>query len=46
MTMSLYQTAQHIEASALGQTIRESTWLFPAIEATHLLSLALLGGRS
>jgi hypothetical protein len=42
--MSLYQTAQHIEASALGQTIRESTWLFPAIEATHLLSLALLGG--
>jgi hypothetical protein len=42
--MSLYHTAEHIEASALGQTIRESTWLFPAIEATHLLSLALLGG--
>jgi hypothetical protein len=42
--MPLYQTAQAIEASALGQTIRESTWLFPAIEATHLLSLALLGG--
>jgi len=42
--MSLYQTAQSIEASALGQTIRESTWLFPAIESTHLLALALLGG--
>ncbi len=42
--MSLYHTAQTIEASALGQTIRESTWLFPAIEATHLLALALLGG--
>jgi hypothetical protein len=42
--MSLYQTAQHIEDSALGQAIRESTWLFPAIEATHLLALALLGG--
>jgi hypothetical protein len=42
--MSIYHTAQSIEASALGQTIRESTWLFPAIEATHLLSLALLGG--
>jgi hypothetical protein len=42
--MSIYQTAQAIEASALGQTIRESTWLFPAIEATHLLALALLGG--
>jgi hypothetical protein len=42
--MSLYHPAQNIEASALGQTIRESTWLFPAIESTHLLALALLGG--
>lgn len=42
--MSLYHTAQNIEASALGQAIRESTWLFPAIESTHLLALALLGG--
>jgi hypothetical protein len=42
--MTLYHTAETIEASALGQTIRESTWLFPAIEATHLLALALLGG--
>jgi hypothetical protein len=42
--MSIYHTAQAIEASPLGQAIRESTWLFPAIEATHLLALALLGG--
>jgi hypothetical protein len=42
--VTLYHTAQTIEASALGQTIRESTWLFPAIESTHLLALALLGG--
>src|SRR5271169_2095357 len=42
--MSIYHTAQTIEASALGQTIRESTWLFPAIESGHLLALALLGG--
>jgi hypothetical protein len=42
--MTLYHMAQAIEASALGQTIRESTWLFPAIESTHLLALALLGG--
>jgi hypothetical protein len=42
--MSVYHMAQSIEASALGQTIRESTWLFPAIESTHLLALALLGG--
>ena len=42
--MNLYAIAQSIEASALGQAIRESTWLFPAIEATHLLALAMLGG--
>jgi hypothetical protein len=42
--MNFYAIAQNIEASALGQAIRESTWLFPAIEATHLLALALLGG--
>jgi len=42
--MNLYAIAQNIEASALGQAIRESTWLFPAIEATHLLALAMLGG--
>jgi Ca2+/Na+ antiporter len=42
--MSVYAVAQNIEASALGQAIRQSTWLFPAIEATHLLALALLGG--
>jgi hypothetical protein len=42
--MPVYHIAQTIEASALGQTIRESTWLFPAIESTHLLALALLGG--
>ena len=44
--MSLYHTAQNIEASALGQAIRESTWLFPAIESTHLLALAVLGGAT
>jgi len=42
--MTPYQIAENIEASGLGQIIRESTWLFPSIEATHLLALALLGG--
>ncbi|MGO9934409.1 MAG: DUF6644 family protein [Steroidobacteraceae bacterium] len=42
--MSVYHAAETIEASWLGQAIRESTWLFPAIESAHLLSLALLGG--
>jgi hypothetical protein len=32
------------EASWLGQLIRQSLWLFPVIEAVHLLGLSLLGG--
>jgi hypothetical protein len=42
--MSLYPQFEAIEASALGTAIKESLWLFPAIEAIHLLALALLGG--
>ena len=42
--MSLYAQFAAVEASALGSTIKESLWLFPAIEALHLLALALLGG--
>lgn len=32
------------EATALGHAIRDSLWLFPAIQSVHLISLALLGG--
>ena len=32
------------EATAFGQLIRDSVWLFPAIESAHLLALCLLGG--
>jgi hypothetical protein len=32
------------ETTALGLLVRESVWLFPAIEAVHLLGLCLLGG--
>ena len=32
------------EATGLGQTVRQSLWLFPVIEAAHLLGLCLLGG--
>ncbi len=42
--MSLYAAFQGLEALGLSQTIRESVWLFPAIEAVHLLALAVLGG--
>lgn len=41
MLLSLFQWCQD---SALGVTIRESVWMFPIIEAVHLLALALIGG--
>lgn len=35
---------ERAEASWLGQVVRDSLWLFPAIESVHLLGLCLLGG--
>jgi hypothetical protein len=32
------------EASRVGDAIRQSLWLFPVIEAVHLLALCVLGG--
>ena len=32
------------EKSWIGEGIRESRWLFPAIESVHLLGLAVVGG--
>ena len=32
------------EATLIGRTIRESLWMFPVIEAIHLVGLCLLGG--
>lgn len=42
--MSLYALCEAIEATALSAAIRESLWLFPVIEAVHLVGLAILGG--
>lgn len=33
---------QALEASPFGSAIRESLWLFPAIETVHLLAMAVL----
>lgn len=33
-----------LEDTGLGSVVRESLWLFPVIEAVHLLGLCLLGG--
>lgn len=35
---------QWCQDSSLGVAIRESIWMFPIIEAVHLLGLALIGG--
>ncbi len=42
--MNLLPFAQWCDASFLGEGIRQSPWLFPVIEATHLLGLAMIGG--
>lgn len=33
-----------LDDSALGHAIRDSRWLFPVIEASHLLGLVVIGG--
>lgn len=42
--MDLLPIFQGLEASYLGQVVRKSLWLFPVIEAFHLVALAALGG--
>lgn len=42
--MTLLELFTVLEFTWLGEVVRESTWLFPAIEAVHLLGLAMLGG--
>lgn len=42
--MSLLAFFQWCEQSAIGEAIRRSAWLFPVIEAIHLLGLGFIGG--
>lgn len=42
--MDLLPLFEWCEASWLGQLVRTSTWMFPIVEAVHLLGLSLLGG--
>jgi hypothetical protein len=41
MLLSFFQWCEH---TAIGTAIRESLWLFPVIEAVHLLALSMIGG--
>ncbi len=42
--MTLLPFFQWCEATLVGQTIRHSLWMFPVIEAIHLVAFAVLGG--
>src|ERR1700758_3733614 len=42
--MSLLGFFQWCEQTGIGDTIRRSSWLFPVIEAIHLLGLGVIGG--
>jgi hypothetical protein len=42
--MSLLGFFHWCEQSGIGNAIRQSSWLFPVIEAIHLLGLGVIGG--
>jgi hypothetical protein len=42
--MELEERWAWLEGSALGAAVRDSVWLYPAVETLHILGLALLFG--
>lgn len=44
--MTLYHLCGLIEKTTLGSTIRNSDWLFPAIESVHVLGIIVLVGST
>ena len=42
--MDLLPTFEWFYATPIGETIRNSVWMFPVIEAFHLLGLGVIGG--
>jgi hypothetical protein len=42
--MTLLPLFEWLEATSLGNMVRQSLWLFPVIEAFHLVAFAVLGG--
>ena len=44
MDATLFPWFEWLESLWLGQSVRQSLWLFPVIEAVHLLGLCMLGG--
>ena len=44
MQSELFYFFEKLERSFIGEAIRDSIWMFPVIEAFHLIGLAVLGG--
>ena len=44
--MTLYHLCELIEKTAFGSAIRNSDWLFPAIESVHVLGIVILVGST
>ena len=42
--VTLFEVFDWLELTAIGEVVRGSIWLFPAIEAVHLLALGMIGG--
>jgi len=42
--MSILEMCQWLQDTPIGTSIRESTWVFPIIEGTHLLAISLSVG--
>ena len=40
----LFYLFDQLEQSFIGEVIRNSIWMFPVIEAFHLIGLSILGG--
>ena len=44
--MTLYHLCELIEKTTLGSAIRNSDWLFPAIESVHVMGIIVLVGST
>lgn len=42
--MSIVEMCQWLQDTSLGTALRESTWVFPIVEGTHLLAISLSVG--
>ena len=40
----LFFLFDRMEQSFVGELLRNSVWMFPVVEAVHLIGLAILGG--